>query len=305
MDKRFKDSLPAELVKHVTAICGRRGEDWFDQLPQTIADLETKWRCKVDEPFPGILFNFVAPSVRDTGEAVVIKIAPPFERTEIYAEAKFLKCRNGERSVRFIAEDRGRRAFLMERADPGQALFRHFENEPERTIQPAIEVLRSILKPPPSDLADVGSLDGWFDNFRRYQETGFPRRYAEKAFEMYERLSKDIKKTFYLHGDFHPGNIVTSYRSHFLAIDPKGILGHLGYDLAVFLNNLKWWQKGRTGSHDLFKIAVSEFAAAFAMTEREVREWAFVYMVIGAWWTFDEMPEHYDSDLVELDIWDV
>lgn len=37
----------------------------------------------------------------------------------------------------------------------------------------------------------------------------------------------------------------------------------------------------------------------------EIREWAFAYMVIGAWWTFDEMPEHYDNNFAEIDIWDV
>jgi streptomycin 6-kinase len=305
MDRSFTNSLPPELVKHVTSICGPTGEEWFDRLPQTIAELESKWSCEVSKPFPGVEFNFVAPAVMASGETVVLKIAPPYERTEVYAEAKYLRHRNGEGAVRFIAEDRERHAFLMERADPGEPLFKHFENEPEAIIQPAIHVLRSVLRKPPRDMADVGSLDSWFDNFRRYRETHFPQDYADKAFKIYERFSSDSARVFYLHGDFHPGNIVNSDRAQFLAIDPKGIIGHAGYDCAVFLNNLQWWQKGKPQLDGLLKNAISEFAEAFAMSEREVREWAFVYMVIGAWWTFDEMPEHYDSDLAELNVWAV
>jgi streptomycin 6-kinase len=300
----FKDTLPQELVTHVTAICGVRGEIWFDRLPETIRGLEQDWSIEVGRPFPGIEFNFVAEATMN-GKPAAVKIAPPFERTEIFAEAKYLRTRNGEGAIRFIAEDRERHAFLMERAFPGEALFKVFENEPSAIVEPAIDVLRSILRPPPADMTDVGSLDAWFENFRRYRATEFPKNYAEKAFEIYGRLSTQPDRTFYLHGDFHPGNIVTSDRGPVLAIDPKGIVGHIGYDLAVFLNNLQWWRKADPEMPALLDKAIREFSDSFGLTNREIREWAFAYMVIGAWWTFDEMHEHYDTDLAEIDIWDV
>ena len=304
MTTAFKDTLPQELVTHVTAICGSRGEDWFQELLGTILDLEQQWSVKVGQPFPGIEFNFVAEATMK-GRPVVLKVAPPFERPEIHAEAEYLRNRNGNGAVELIAHDRERRALLIERALPGEALFKVFESDPFLIIQPAVNVLKSILRPPPSDMSDVGSLDAWVTNFRRYRDTDFPASYAEKAFEIYERLSKQPGRRFYLHGDFHPGNIVTATRVPYLAIDPKGIVGHVGYDIAVFLNNLHWWRRNDRSVADLLDQAISQFAEAFDLTKTEVREWAFVYMVIGAWWTFDEMPGHYDSDLAELDVWDV
>jgi streptomycin 6-kinase len=300
----FRDTLPKELVTHVTSICGARGERWFDRLPETIGELEKEWSVEVGEPFPGIEFNFVAQATMNR-QPVVVKIAPPFERTEIYAEARYLRERNGCGAVRLIAEDRGRHAFLMERVWPGVALFKVFENEPPAIVDPAIEVLGSLLRPSPTDRIDVGSLDDWFRNFRRYRGTDFPGYYGEKAFAIYERLSGQPGRTFYLHGDFHPGNIVTSDRAPFLAIDPKGIVGHIGYDIAVFLINLQWWRKDDPNMLDLLSYAIGRFAAAFNLTEREVREWAFAYMVIGAWWSFEDMPELYDTDFEKLNIWDV
>lgn len=300
----FKDTLPKELVKHVTAICGRGGEEWLGRLPRLIGELEREWSVIVHEPFPGIEFNFVAPATRGE-EPVVVKLAPPYERTEIHAEAKYLRTRDGAGAVRLIAADRERRAIMIERAIPGQALFEVFKDDPAGAVRPAIEVLRSVLRPPPQDMTDVGSLDTWFNNFRRYRGTEFPKNYAEKAFGIYERLSTQQDRIFYLHGDFHPGNVVTSHRANYLAIDPKGIVGHIGYDLAVFLNNLQWWWKGESELPELVNFAIREFAASFGLTESEIREWAFAYMVIGAWWTFDDMPEQYDTDLAEIDVWDV
>jgi len=300
----FKDTLPQELITHVTAICGERGEKWFDRLPKTIRELETEWSVKVGEPFSGIEFNFVAEAAMN-GRPVVVKIAPPFEPTEIHAEAQYLRTRNGEGAVRLIAEDRGRHALLMERALPGDALFTVYEKDPAAIVEPAIDVLRSVLRPAPAERTDVGSLDVWFGNFRRYRDTDFPRDYADKAFEIYGRLSGQTACSYYLHGDFHPGNIVTSDRASFLAIDPKGIVGHIGYDIAVFLNNLQWWRKEDPRMPNLVSHAVRSFAAGFDLPERELREWAFAYMVVGAWWSLEDTPELYDTDFGKLDIWDV
>jgi streptomycin 6-kinase len=135
--------------------------------------------------------------------------------------------------------------------------------------------------------------------------TAFPAEPSRKATEIYHRLSKQPNKTFYLHGDFHPGNVVTADRSAFLAIDPKGIIGHIGYDLAVFLNNLHWWQRESPNVEAFLNDAVTQFSESFQISESEIREWAFAYMVIGAWWNFEDMPEHYDGDVAMTDIWGV
>jgi streptomycin 6-kinase len=305
MAKAFIDTLPRELVTHIKSMCGKRGEEWFDQLPASIRALQEKWSLKVHDPFPGIEYNFVAPATMANGRKAVVKIGPPFERTEIYGEAQFLRVHRGLGAVELIAEDRDARAILIERAVPGDSLVDRFAAEPIASVRAAIDVLASIVLPPPDDMADVDTLDNWFNNFRRYRETDFLSDRAEKAFEIYERLSKQPGRTFYLHGDFHLGNIVTSDRAPFLAIDPKGIVGHIGYDIAVFLINLHRWRRDDRNVAELINEAIQLFASAFELTERQVREWAYATMVIGGWWNFEDMPELYDSSLAMPDIWDL
>ena len=303
MPEPYRHPFPSELAKHVTSICGRRGVEWLERLPELIADLEQSWGVTAEAPFQKGEFNFVAPASGNDIDAV-LKIAPPYTTTEIFAEAQFLRARGGKGCVRLLAEERSVHAILLERARPGISMDVLFDADPFACVGPAIEVLKSILHPP-APRTDVQLLDDWFDRFRRFRETDFPQDYGEKALSIYERLRKQTDRIFYLHGDFHPGNIVTSDRAPFLAIDPKGLIGHVAYDLAVFLINLHWWQKGKPYLQTSLDLASREFAAAFGIEERDLRAAAYAHMVVGAWWTFDDMPEHYDNEVALADVWDI
>jgi len=300
----FRATIPDELVTHTIAMCGRRGERWLDELTAVIRELESQWSVTVGDPFPAIEFNYVAGATGKNDQPLVIKIGPPFDDTEIFSEAKFLKVLNGRRTIKLLALDRVRRSILLERAIPGQNLAELFTGNELGAIGPAIEVLQVITHKPPQDLTDTISLDDWFDGLRRYSETDFPKNYAEKALEIYGDLS--VKGSYrYLHGDFHPGNVVSATRERFLAIDPKGIVGPIGYDIAVFLNNFHWWQEERADIKERLDQAVRKFAESFDIDEYDLRCWAFAQMVLGAWWTFDEMPDIYQNEVAKADVWDI
>jgi streptomycin 6-kinase len=299
----FKDRIPTELVTHTLASCGEDGEQWINELPQIIWQLEKLWSIDVGDPFPSIEFNYVAVATTSKGEATVVKIGPPFDDTEIFSEAVWLRSMKGAGAIRLLAEDRSRRAILIERAIPGKHLAELFSGNELEAIEPAIDVLRRIIRIHNGAMSEVIDLDDWFDGLRRSSKSAFPRDYTVKALDFYDRLRRVDR--FYLHGDFHPGNIVSASRSPYLAIDPKGIVGPVGYDIAVFLNNFHWWQETRTDVKDRLAIAVKSFADAFDVDPIELRQWAFAQMVLGAWWTFDEMPSVYNNEVAKADIWEV
>jgi streptomycin 6-kinase len=304
MNNKTADPVPQELVTHVTAICGQSGLDWLRGLPETVSRLEKNWDVSILYPFPGIEFNFVAAAIRNNKEPVVVKIAPPYENGEFLGEAAFLRSRNGIGTVQLLAEDRPNSAMLLERALPGENLTQVFRDRETDCVAPAIDVLKKISRLAPAELIDVIILDDWIDGLRRHSSTLFPKRYAEKALGIYDGILK-TKQCYYLHGDFHPGNIVAAHREPFLAIDPKGIIGPIGYEMAVFLNNYHWWQETLPDIGVRLKNAIAKFANAFDIDPREIRQWAYVQMVLSAWWTFDEMPEIYDNEVAKADIWDI
>jgi len=157
----------------------------------------------------------------------------------------------------------------------------------------------------PDDLTDVLQLNDWFDGLRRYTSTGFPAAYAQKALDLYDNVLTKDRVLYYLHGDLHPANIVSATRSSFLAIDPKGIVGPVGYEIAVFLNNYHWWQETRADVLQRLYSAIRQFSVAFDIGSTELRQWAFAQMVLSAWWTFDEMPGIYQNEVAKADVWDI
>jgi streptomycin 6-kinase len=306
MTEAFIESLPEDLVSHVRAGCGAEGDAWLIGLPDIIRKLENTWSLKVGSPFPGIEFNFVSKAETLAGAPVVLKIAPPWKPVEIFGEAAYLRSRHGKTCVRLLSEDQGSRAILIERVFPGHCLWQHFAGEEMDSIDPAITVLKAVLLPVPEDTTYIDSLDRWYDGLRRFSETEFPADYATKALKIYDRLSRQPDHIFYLHGDFHPGNIVTDLRSSgFCVIDPKGISGHIGYEIGVFLNNFYWWQEKRPDIKERLNLAVQQFANVFDLDPFELREWCFAQQVIGSWWNYKDMPDLYDGGVVKADIWDV
>jgi streptomycin 6-kinase len=118
-------------------------------------------------------------------------------------------------------------------------------------------------------------------------------------------LSGACTQLYYLHGDLHHENILSATREPYLAIDPKGIVGHVGYEIAVFLNNHHWWLEGDEDIPKKLDHAVQQFSEAFEISPDDLRRWAYAQMVLSAWWTFDEMPDIYNNEVALADIWDV
>lgn len=297
-------SPPAELVKHVTVILGEKGAAWLDSLPKMIAYLQTELSIDVGEPFAAGEFNFVAPATRADGVPLVLKIAPPYEDGEHLREAEFLRHRDGRGAVRLLDQRIDQRAILLERAIPGRNLAEIFGGAELEAVGPAVDLLRSIAQPPPPHLINVKTVDDWFDGLRRFPTTEFPADYATKALDLYEHIRSN-GPALYLHGDYHPANIVDARRSPYLAIDPKGVIGHVGYDIAVFLNNFHWWQETRDDIHERLDIAIRSFSDAFDIDPLDVRQWAFVQTVLGAWWSFEDEREDAKAAVAKADIWNV
>ncbi len=305
METSFRESLPSEFVINTIALCREAGERWLDRLPELVESLEDRWSISAHKHFANLSYNYVAPATCTDGSAAVLKIGLPLNDVEIFGEAKYLRTLNGKGATRLLVEDRMAQAILIERIRPGINLTRIFEGREPEAVEPAIEVLRQLHCPPPNDRVDTILLDDWFDGLRRYPGTEFPSDYAAKALEIYEKLSSQPKRTLYLHGDFHPDNILSCDRLPFIMIDPKGIIGHIGYEIAVFLNNFHWWQDQKPYIRGILNVAIHQFSAAFDLDPVELRQWAYAQMVLSAWWTFDEMHEIYSNEVAMADVWDV
>ncbi len=305
MNTEFISTLPQKFVENTISLCGERGEVWLDDLPNIIASLEGLWSIRVGKHFRSLSYNYVANAIHFDGKAAVVKIGLPLDNVEIFGEAAYLTALDGKGAARLLEFDRERQAVLLERVFPGSNLKSVCKKNQGEAVEIAIGVLQRILQPAPQQLNEFLRLDDWFDGLKRAEGTKFPQNYAQRAISFYDELSKDKKNLFLLHGDIHHDNILSATREPFLVIDPKGMIGHVGYDIGVFLNNHHDWLEWDTRLEGKLDRAISKFAEAFELKPSTVRKWAFCQMVLSWWWMYDEMPATFGEELGLSDIWRV
>jgi streptomycin 6-kinase len=303
--KTFRTSLPKRFVENTIALCGERGERWLDDLPTIINALESKWSIETGQHFRRLSFNYVTNATLADGKPAVLKVGLPQNDVEIYGEAAYLGTLDGNGAVKLLEFDRERQALLLERVVPGANLKQVCKKNEADAITIAVRVLKGLLQPVPEAAEEFIRLDDWFDGLNRAKGTKFPQDYAETAISFYEELSKDGENIFLLHGDVHHDNILSATREPFLVIDPKGIIGHVGYDIGVFLNTHHDWLEWNTRLEGKMDRAIAEFAAGFDLAESAIRKWAFCQMVLSWWWIYDEMPNSFGDELGLSDIWKV
>jgi streptomycin 6-kinase len=303
-NQKFLSELPVKFRRNASDSGGESGERWLRDLPQVIEEIENKWSLKADKPFRNLSYNYVAPCRRADGREAVLKIALPFNGPEIFNEAKFLRLADGEGTVKLLAADETRRAILLEKLAPGENLREFCRSEETQAVEIAISIMRRRRRAAPD--SDFPKLDRWFqDFFQKASQTKFPSEFQNKASEFYARLSAAPIQKFLLHGDLHHENILSAEREAFLAIDPKSIVGEVGYEIAVFLNNHLWWLASEKKLPEKLNAAVGQFSEAFEIEPVDLRKWAFSQLVLSAWWTFDENGENWEADLALAENWEV
>ena len=305
MTKQFRASLPKKFVENTIALCGETGELWLDDLPNIISAVEVQWSITAGKHFRNLSYNYVANAQLKDGKSAVLKIGLPLNDVEIYGEAAYLKAINGYGAINLLEFDRERQAALLERCVPGANLKSVCKKDQGKAVTIATRALKRILQPVPEASNDFIRLDDWFDGLKRARGTKFPQDYAERALDYYAKLSSDTKNIYLLHGDLHHDNILSASRESFLVIDPKGMIGHVGYDIGVFLNNHRDWLEWDTRLDSKLDKAMAEFAAAFQLDQSDIRKWAYCQMVLSWWWLFDEMPGTFGDELGLSDIWKV
>jgi streptomycin 6-kinase len=304
MNKNFIIDLPERFVQNTLDLCGETGKKWLNSLPRTIEEISKNWSLEVGKPFVNLSYNFVAPCVCANQSEAVLKIALPLNNSEIFNEAKFLKLSDKKFVVKCLNFDEKHRAMLLEKLTPGANLREFCSKNDFKAAEIAIRVIRGLLKIAPEN-SNFHRLENWFNNLKNAENTLFDKRFASKAYGVFEQFNSVSKQKFLIHGDLHHENILTAQREPFLAIDPKGIIGDIGYEIAVFLNNHAVWLSGESNLSEKLNNAVRQFSEAFEIAPQDLKKWAFAQMVLSAWWTFEDNGRNWQDDLAFAEIWEV
>jgi len=245
-----------------------------------------KWRLTVDgEPFE--THSSWLTFVRRGEDRAVLKVYKP--ESDEGPSARFLALHKGVGAVRVLESDPN--AILLERVVPGTRLaslsLAGRDDEATHIICDTIEKLQSAR-------ADIARWQGHEEQVaefrRRVAVAPLTAEIAARAQALFLELEATQKHRVLLHGDLHHENILFDEERGWLAIDPKGVVGDLAYELAAPLRNpLENPETFMTPAQMDRRVTI--YCERLKLDRRRVLGWCFARNAIAALWYADRTPE--------------
>jgi streptomycin 6-kinase len=144
--------------------------------------------------------------------------------------------------------------------------------------------------------------ENWAAGFEWYFEHGMaeiPTELVRAAQETYIDLCRTQREVRLLHGDLQHHNVLFDEHRGWLAIDPKGVVAEIAFELGAPMRN-------PTGMPDLFHAPVierrvSQFASGLGVDATRVIQWTFAQAVLSAIWTLEDGGSvHPDAPVLAL-----
>jgi streptomycin 6-kinase len=218
-------------------------------------------------------------------QAVVLKVVK--HQGDEWHSGEVLDAFRGNGVVRVFEYVEG--AALLERANPGTSLVRMaLDGRDEDATAILAEIIEQMSGcEPPGRCATV---QDWADGYERYLATGdgqIPRYLVEEGRRWYSELSASQQGTRLLHGDFHHYNVVSDSRRGWLAIDPKGVVGEVEYEIGAVLRN-------PIEAPELFvspraiERRLGQFGRTLHLNLERALAWGFAQAILSAIWEIED-----------------
>ena len=250
-----------------------------------------EWAITLGEPYANVYpGNLVYPCTLADGTPAVIKTEPQQSGDdEFISGVAALMLYGGRGMARVIRFDAERRVLLMERVLPGEELW-HLPIE--RALRAAALVMSKLRAPPPRphEFLDVRAFRrAWSGHVETY---GGPGPIDADLFEIGERgfleMCESSANAVVLHGDLHYGNVLSSDREEWLAIDPKGLIGEPCYEVGDLLRNRVDELFETADAVAAMRRRVEMLADLTGLDRERVRLWGLSQAVLSEIWSTEE-----------------
>ena len=245
-----------------------------------------KWRLSPDgKPFE--THSSWLCFVRRDSDPALLKLFKPGSNEA--PSVRYLAAHDGKGTVRVIESDGA--AILVERIAPGTPLttlsLAGRDDEATHIICELIERLQSSR-------ADTRGWPGHDEHEIQFETrrvvSPLTPEIAARAQSLFRQLDATQQTRVLLHGDLHHDNILFDNKRGWLAIDPKGEVGEIAYELAAPLRN-------PLDGPDVFMSRaqmdrrVRIYCERLNLERKRVLGWCFARNASAAMWYADRTPE--------------
>jgi streptomycin 6-kinase len=215
---------------------------------------------------------------------VVLKVSKHL--SDEWHSGEILHAYDGAGMVRIYESEAG--AVLLERLDPGNELV---ELVRAGNDEGATEILANVLHQLANHSAPHGcpTVFDWARGFDRYLNTGdqqVPAVLVHEAHELYRSLASSSLRTMLLHGDLHHYNVLFDRKRGWVAIDPKGVVGELEYEVGAILRNPS--EQPYFFSRVVIERRLQILSDALQLDYRRGLQWSFAQAVLSAIWDVED-----------------
>lgn len=273
--------LPADWVARVSAYPpdgGPSGADWVATVPRLLDEGLQRWGLTVDGP-PRTGWTAVVVPVRRGVQRLALKVSWP--HPEGLLEALALRTWAGKAAVGLVAALPTAGLLLLERLEAEHDLAPVWVDEACEEIgailgrlhvpaPPQVPRLRPYLAPHLERMA---------------VRPAVPRRITSRTQGLARELLSDDGPELLLHTDLHFENVLRRRHGGWVAIDPKPVAGHPGFDVFPVLQN----RMDELGTGAAFRWSVRHRVALVAQAAGidvdEARAWSLLRAGIEVSWT--------------------
>lgn len=275
------------LKQNITSLHGPKGAAWIASLDPTVGELTKLWRLSQISPVPNMSWHYVARAFSPDYGPVCLKIGCDGELMQ--RERLALRAFQGCGAVEILDYDPALCALLLRCAVPGITLKSLFDADEDRAIKAygsAVNALFGLSGCPQG----AQKAQDWLKVFDRVDERKLPPGVLARARHLSVALLDTHEAHSFLHGDLHMENILQDGR-RFVVIDPKGILGPKGFEVAAFdfLKDQELSPCSRARA--LFEHRVTTLSALTRVPAQALRDWVYVRLVLGACWCLEDKAD--------------
>lgn len=172
---------------------------------------------------------------------------------------------------------------LFERLDPGEPLAELAKNGRDDEATDILATLLGRMAPldPPEWCPAVDSLGEAFARYGASGDERVPRALVEPAQRIYSDLCLTQRNPALLHGDLHHYNVLSDNARGWCAIDPKGVVGELEYEIGAALRN-PIDRPDLFAELDVVERRLEQFGLGLGIDIGRARGWCFAQAVLSA-----------------------
>jgi streptomycin 6-kinase len=198
-----------------------------------------------------------------------------------------LKAFAGDGAVRVYESETG--AVLLERLEPGEELVnlvkRGADDEATKILAQVIGKLAHRQAP-----AECPTVADWGRGFDRYLASGdrqLPLELVHAGRDWYQHLSSTQGPTMLLHGDLQHYNVLFDDKRGWIAIDPKGVVGELEYEVGALLRN-PVEQPEIFANAATINRRLEILTTLLPLNYSRTLNWSYAQAILSAIWTIED-----------------